>query len=198
MDGTRKSFETLINIMDNFSYISGLRLNTNKCQVLRIGSMKINTIEYLKYRKYVWSSDEAKCLGMTFNTNKRNIFLSNLEPKIKKFEKCLQQWQHRKLTLMGKIVVIKKYALPKLIYPLTSLPNPPKDAIKRLEKLMYNFLWDGKPDKIKRETITQDYEHGGLKMIDIETFIWSLKAGWVKRLAHTENNKLLKTVNERD
>ena len=131
MDGTRKSFETLINIMDNFSYISGLRLNTNKCQVLRIGSMKINTIEYLKNRKYLWSSDEAKCLGMTFNTNKRNIFLSNLEPKIKEFEECLQQWQHRKLTLMGKIVVIKNYALPKLIYPLTSLPNPPKGTINR-------------------------------------------------------------------
>ena len=97
---------------------------------------------------------------MTFNTNKRNIFLSNLEPKIKEFEKCLQQWQHRKLTLMGKIVVIKNYALPKLIYFLTSLPNPPKDTINRLEKSMYNFLWDGKPDKIKRET--QDYDHGGL------------------------------------
>ena len=35
-------------------------------------------------------------------------------------------------------------------------------------------------------------------MIDIETFIWSLKAGWVKRLAHTDNNKLLKTVYEID
>ena len=192
MVGTRKSFETLKNIMDNFSYISGLRLNTNNCQVLRIGSMKIKTNEYLKNKKYVWSSDEAKCLGMTFNTNKRKIFLSNLEPIIKEFENCLQQWQHRKLTLMGKIVVIKNYALPKLICPLTSLPNPQKDTINRLEKSMYNFLWDGKPDKIKRETITQDYEHGGLKMIDIETFIWSLLAGWVKRLVQTENNKLLK------
>ena len=144
MDGTGQSFETLIYIMDNFSYISGLRLNTNKCQVLRIGFMKINTSEY---RKYVWSSDEAKCLGMTFNTNKRNIFISNLEPNIKEFENCLQKWQHRKLTLMGKIVVIKNCELPKLIYPLTSLPNPPKDTIKRLEKLMFNFLWDGKPDK---------------------------------------------------
>ena len=116
-DGTRKSFETLINIMDNFSYISGLCLNTSKCQVLRIGSMKIKTIEYFKNRKYMWSSDEARCLGMTFNTNKQNIFVSNLDPKIVEFEKCLQQWQHRILTLMGKVVVIKTYALPKLIYP---------------------------------------------------------------------------------
>ena len=99
---------------------------------------------------------------------------------------------------MGKIVVIKNYALPKLIYHLTSLPKPPKDTIKRLEKLMFNFLWDGKPDKIKRETIIQDYEYGGLKLVDIETFIFLLKVGWVKRLAQTENNKLLKKIYERD
>ena len=74
MDGTRKSFETLINIMDNFSYLSGLCLNTNKCQVLRIGSMKLKSIEYLKHRKYLWSSDEAKCLGMIFNTDKQKLF----------------------------------------------------------------------------------------------------------------------------
>ena len=59
------------------------------------------------------------------------------------------RWRHRKLTLMrGKIVVIKSYALPKLVYPLTSLPNPPKETIKHIEKLMYDFVWDGKPDKI--------------------------------------------------
>ena len=98
MDGTGKSFETLIYIMDNFSYISGLRLNTNKCQVLRIGFMKINTIEY---RKYVWSSDEAKCLEMTFNTNKRNIFLSNLEPNIKEFENLFTKVATQKTNLDG-------------------------------------------------------------------------------------------------
>ena len=31
----------------------------------------------------------------------------------------------------GKIVV--SYALPKLIYPLSSLPNLPKETIKRIE-----------------------------------------------------------------
>ena len=78
------------------------------------------------------------------------------------------QWRHRKLTLMGKIVVIKSYALPKLIYPLTSLPNPPKETIKRVEKMMYDFIWDAKPDKIKQEILTSDYDKGGLRMINIE------------------------------
>lgn len=198
MNGTRKSFETLISIIDNFNYVSGLRLNTSKCQVLRIGISKYTSVQHLNKRKFSWSSDEASCLGMTFHTNKRNIYSANLEPKIKEFEKCLQQWQHRKLTLMGKIVVIKNFALPKLIYPLSSLPNPPIDTIKRLEKIMFNFIWDGKPDKIKRDVLTRDYEQGGLKMIDIEKFILSLKVSWVKRFLQPECSSLLKSVYEGD
>ena len=156
MNGTSIFFETLINIMDNFSYASGLRLNTSKCQVLRIGTLRNTDIHHLNKRKFSWNSDKASCLGMTFHTNKQNIVLANLDPRIKEFEKCLQQWQHRKLTLMGKIVVIKNFALPKLIYPLSSLTNPPIGTAQRLEKIMFNFIWDGKPDKIKRDTLIQD------------------------------------------
>ena len=76
MNGTSKSFETLINIMDNFSYVSGLRLNTSKCQVLRIGTLRKTDVHHLSKRKFSWSSDEASCLGMTFHTNKQNIFLA--------------------------------------------------------------------------------------------------------------------------
>ena len=62
---------------------------------------------------------------------------------------------------------------------------------------MFNVLWDGKPDKVKRQTIIQDYDYGGLKMVDSETFIWSHNAGWVKHLAKTEINRLLKKIYEK-
>ena len=196
LDGSTKSFENLIRILDKFTNISGLKLNAKKCQVLRIGSLTSKTIELMKHRKFSWNSNKASCLGMVFKTNREKSLSSNLEPKIIEFEKCLMQWRHRKLSLMGKIVVIKSYALPKLIYPLTSLPNPPKETIKRIEKMMYNFIWDGKPDKIKREILTSDYDKGGLRMIDIEKFIWSLKISWVKRILQTESNSLLKHLYE--
>ena len=38
LDGSFKSFQTLIDILDNFSYISGLKLNAKKCQVLRMSN----------------------------------------------------------------------------------------------------------------------------------------------------------------
>ena len=35
---------------------------------------------------------------------------------------------------MGKITVIKNYALPKLIYALSSLPSPPPQTVKIIGK----------------------------------------------------------------
>ena len=66
-----------------------------------------NDVVYLYKRKFRWSSKEASALGFTFCTDKSNIFQAILEPKIVLFEKCLKQWHHRKLTLMGKITVVK-------------------------------------------------------------------------------------------
>ena len=113
----------------------------------------------VRKKQFVWSSRKAKALGMVFCTNIDDIFKLNLEPKLKQFEVV----QHRKLTLHGKFTVIKTFALPKLIYALSSLQNPPKSVIKHIEKQMYTFLWDGKPEKVKRKTLLQNYEKDGLK-----------------------------------
>ena len=60
------------------------------------------------------------------------------------------------------------------------------------EKIMYSFIWDSKPDKIKRSTLIQNYEKGGIKMINIEKFIMSLKVTWVKKILDSCNNGVLK------
>ena len=59
---------------------------------------------------------------------------------------------------------------------------------------MYDFLWDSKPAKIKSEILTMDYEKRGLKMIDLETFIKSLKICWIKRMIESEDNGILKNI----
>ena len=89
----------------------------------------------------------------------------NIDIKVEDFKNCLKQWQHRKLTLMGKITVVKKFAFPKLVYPLTVLNNISTEKINEIVNLMFNFIWDNKPDKIKRKVLYQDYSDGGLKNV---------------------------------
>ena len=95
---------------------------------------------------------------------------------------------------MGKITVVNNYALPKLIYALSSLSNPPIETVKRIKKRMYEFIWDGKPEKIKRDILTMGYENGGLKMIDIDNFIKALKVCWIKWMIEADNDSILNRI----
>jgi len=54
----------------------------------------------------------------------------------------LKQWSHRKLTLMGKVTVVKSHALPKLIYILTVLQNPSTQIIENLQRDIFKFIWN--------------------------------------------------------
>ena len=186
-DGTEQSFNALIETIDNFGTISGLKLNANKTTVLRVGSLKYTDIVYKKRKKMIWTSESAKALGMLFtNSTKDNIHLNYLN-KIKEFYTCLNNWKKRKLSIMGKITVIKTFALPKLVYPFTVLPNPSNEILKEIESEMYKFIWNNKPDKIKRNKLKQSYINGGLKMVDLTSFLRSIKASWVKRLLLNNN-----------
>ena len=56
--------------------------------------------------------------------NDCNINLQqNITPKLQEFKNVLNQWHHRKITLLGKVTVLKTFVLPKLIYPLWFHPT---------------------------------------------------------------------------
>ena len=50
------------------------------------------------------------------------------------------------------------------------------------KQTIYSFLWGNKPDKLRRDIITRDIKAGGLKMVDVETMIYSLKVKWAKNV----------------
>jgi len=66
----------------------------------------------------------------------------------------------------------------KLIDDLTTLPTN-QQVIKEINELFYDFLWSGEGDKIKRNTMINDYPEGGLRMTDIESFSKSFKTIWM-------------------
>ena len=59
--------------------------------------------------------------------------------------------------------------------------------LKEIRNVLFNFLWDGKPDKIKRSEIINDYAEGGLKMLDIQSFNRALKAKWIQKYLDPQN-----------
>ena len=74
----------------------------------------------------------------------------------------IKHWNKRYLTPVRKITIIKTFLISKLIYLFTSLPTPLDNYIKEIENQLYQFLWDNKPDKVKRKQITPNYNKAGL------------------------------------
>ena len=57
-------------------------------------------------------------------------------------------------------------------------------------------MWKSKVDRIKRKQITQDYNSGGLKMIDVHSYIKGLKSSWIKRLLNNQDSKWKSLIQE--
>ena len=63
-------------------------------------------------------------------------------------------------------LTLKTLALPKLIFNSSNLYLPPH-VIDAAYKMNFDFIWEGKPPKIKKKsTFIGEQANGGLKMID--------------------------------
>ena len=124
---------------------------------------------------------------MWLSTNPEVTHTINYEEKIEKIKNTLNTWELRRLTLLGKITVLKRLAASQLVHVLSLLKTNEK-AITEIHQLFFNFLWNGKGDKIKRNVIIADYTDGGLRMLDIASFNKALKSTWIKKYLDKENH----------
>ena len=101
--------------------------------------------------------------------------IKNYQKASIKIKENIKSWNKRYLTPLGKITVIKTFLISQLNHICLALPNPPTELMKEINTLLFKFLWDNKPHKLKRNHVTLATSKGGLNMINIEQFIESLK-----------------------
>ena len=77
---------------------------------------------------------------------------------------------------------------------MSVLEKPSAQKLKEIERIMFNFIWDGKRDKIKRTTMKNNYHLGGLKVPDPAIQADSLKMTWIKKFLNENNNSKWKRV----
>jgi len=117
--------------------------------------------------------------GMVVNRPDVTISL-NYKDKTEKIKSILGCWKLRRLSLLGKITVLKSLIASQLVHIFSPLQTN-RTAIKEINVMVYNFLWNDKGKKIKRKVMINDCSEWALKMIDITSFNRSLKATWIKK-----------------
>ena len=171
------SAKTALRIIKDFETSSGLKINIEKCEGLWLGSDRFRTDTPLEIR---WTKEPIKVLGIYISYDNAASVKANFDDKIASLLKQLHWWKARKLSFTGKVLIIKALGLSKFAL-LASLIHIPIKYIAMINTIIYNFLWNGKSDKVKRKIISQSYEHGGIRMLDFNHMIVGAKISWIKR-----------------
>ena len=183
LQGDLGSFRELFSILDKFASFSGCKINLSKSEAIHIGSLKGTDFCPFEEAGLRWRTNTFKTLGINFSLNINSLYELNFIPQLHQIEQTLNCWMHRNLSLLGKVTVIKSLLLPQLLYLFSVLCiNIPKIFFKKLNHLFFKFIWNGGNDRVKRDILCNDYEHGGLRMFDLQLFSYAQKSIWVKHL----------------
>ena len=100
-------------------------------------------------------------LGTAFSYNLKQCEQENFGNKLIKVKKLFNLWSQRDLSLYGKITITKTLGVYKLISSSACLHTPPY-VIDTVNKLIADFVRNGKKPKIKRDALIGAKERGGL------------------------------------
>ena len=82
-------------------------MNYEKTEALWIGNLRHCTVTPLPQRKITWARRTVKALGVWFSTIEGASGSLNFEDKMESLNETVENLQFRRLTLLGKIPVIK-------------------------------------------------------------------------------------------
>jgi exonuclease III len=187
LDGNRRSFEACVETINRFSLRSGLFMNNRKTSAIWLGSRKNSQVRYLQHMGMEWNPDRFKILGVWFTNDLSDCVVLNFREKYEEIRRTILLWTKRSITPVGRVAILKSLILSKLTHLWLLLPNPPGYFTKNLQKLCYDFVWNGKPDKISRKMVHNPVEKGGIGLPNLEHFEMSLKITWIRKFIHTEH-----------
>ena len=144
------------------------------------------TVKYWKKRVgginwKLYPQNNVKILGVVLNpsTILEEMFV-NWESKMDSIEKVVRFWTKRNLSVVGKIQIVKSLLASKFSY-IGSIVDLQQVFMNRINSVFFKFVWGGS-EKVKRSTLINDYDEGGLKMLNFQLFLDSLKISWLKKL----------------
>ena len=180
------SVGNVLQLLEIFHAISGLKLNIEKTLAKCIGSLKPNECQISYNLK--WTTGPIKTLGVVITNDPKIILNEVFMPRLKIFGNILDIWHCRGLTLKGKVTILKSLALPQLHYAMSVLPVPPT-TVDMVDRMITDFIWSKRRPKIKRDVLIQNIENGGIKAPSFAAMVEANRISWIKRLLQESKQK---------
>ena len=175
------SLHRILELMGKCQEFPSLKFSVDKCEACWIGGAKTSRSKPVRCKWTPLSKKCIKILGINFSYNKRLANEENYYDLAIDCRALLNIWKQRWLSLPGKIQVFKSLVASKPVYA-ASVVSISDNFVQEMKSLHKEFIWINRKPKIKHTDLIGDYAEGGLKDIDIESKLLSIKISWVRRL----------------
>ena len=180
----RTDVKNALTIVEQFAVFSGLKLNKNKTEAMRLGKNDEN----VAITENIKCTLTIKILGIYFsNTTPASCLALNWESRLENLTRIIKAWEKRNLSIIGKIHIIKTFLLSQFVYIMQCLCLP-EDVLKNINTIVFKFLWKKKTcnkkafEKVRRDVMCENYEAGGLKMINIRDMQNAFLIKWLQKV----------------
>jgi exonuclease III len=175
------SIQSVFDEYNKLTRRSGLELNADKTEILKLNSGNASTVtfNYNGHEVKIKTVNSIKICGLHYCWNMDTEYKLNVIDKIEKLKNKIRIWTPRHLTMEGKSLIIKTFGLSQLIYNMQSYEFKLSE-LQNVETIIFKFIWSNSEaqngvDRIKRSVLKNDYESGGMKITDVECLDRSLK-----------------------
>ena len=153
--GTQNNINNILLAVEHFSYSTGLRLNYDKTEIMRVGSLKNSEARYYAHNQIKWS-EGTKILGTRIRADREEMIAENFDILLNKMGNVLNRWRARNLTLSGRVQVVNTLVSSLATQKFTCLPTPKDTFFEKAKEIIRGFLWKGGKAKIAYEKLIQD------------------------------------------
>ena len=187
LGGDKESLCCVMRVLEWFRKVSGLAINIDKTNVVKIGALRGRSIPWEGKFGMKWVTD-FEILGIKYKINHMDTITDdNILGKLAEIKNLIHVWNSRCLSPYGKITIVESLLLSKITHILLSLPTPSQHMFSRLESIFSNFIWNSKPPKFRRDIVEALNTEGGLQLHNLKIFDAALKIGWLKRYLRTDS-----------
>ena len=129
-----------MNTIQSFSKFSGYFINWNKSEAMPLSKTCFPfMVEKSNFR---WVRKGMKYLGIKLSEDMNEIITLNFNPLLLKIKTNLEKWDKIKLSLRGKINIIKMIIAPQFSYVTMMLPlRIPATIFRQLDHNIFSMEW---------------------------------------------------------
>ncbi|GKC19136.1 RNA-directed DNA polymerase, eukaryota, reverse transcriptase zinc-binding domain protein [Tanacetum coccineum] len=192
------NISNLVNLLNCFYKVSGLKLNLHKSNLFGIG---VDPLEVSN--SALVTGCQAQCLpfsylGLPIGSNMARV--NSWVPIVNKFNNRLSRWKSSMLSIGGRSTLISSVLGSLGIYFLSIFPMPTQ-VNNSLEKIRSNFFWGSTEEAVKIpwiawKSVISSKSQGGLGIGSLNGFNLALIQKWRWRFAHDQHSLWTRVITD--